>query len=209
MTELEIECAPDGPYLVKNLDRLRNSRGDRLPTKPITALCRCGRSSSKPFCDGTHKQTGFSDKRLTDGQNARRMSYAGERVTIHDNRELCAHAGYCTDGLRQVFDSERSPWIDPHGASVEKITAIVQQCPSGALSYSLDGVEQRNRTSEPSITVTENGPYAVVGGPRLIGSGARDGTPMDRITLCRCGASRNKPFCDGSHWNVEFKDEKN
>lgn len=209
MTELAIECAPDGPYLVKNLDRFRNSRGDSLPTKPITALCRCGRSSNKPFCDGTHKQTGFSDKRVTDGRNDRRISYAGERVTIHDNRGLCAHAGYCTDGLRPVFDSERTPWIDPDGASVEKIAAIVRQCPSGALSYSLDGVEQRDRMPEPSITVTENGPYAVVGGPRLTGSGVRDGTPRERITLCRCGSSLNKPFCDGSHWDVGFKDEKN
>ena len=209
MTNLEIECAPDGPYLVKNLDRLRNSKGNALATKPVTALCRCGRSSNKPYCDGTHKKTGFSDKRLTDGHDDRRQSYAGRRITIHDNRGLCAHAGHCTDGLRQVFDPERKPWIDPDGASVDKIVAIVRQCPSGALGYSLDGVEQNDPAPEPSITVTANGPYAIVGGPRLTGSGARDGASMQRITLCRCGASKNKPFCDGSHWDIEFKDDTN
>ena len=209
MTDVMIECAPDGPYLVKNLDRLRYSRGDSLPTKPVTALCRCGGSSNKPFCDGTHKKIGFSSKRLTDGQNDRRESYAGRRITIHDNRGLCAHAGHCTDGLRQVFNPERKPWIDPDGASEEEIIAIIRQCPSGALAYSLDGVEQSVRVSEPSIAVTQHGPYAVVGGARLVGADIKSGASTEHLTLCRCGASRNKPFCDGSHWDAGFKDDAN
>lgn len=209
MTIPVIECAPNGPYLVKNLDRLWNSKGDSLATKPVTALCRCGRSSSKPFCDGTHKNVGFSDARLTDGSDGKRVSYVGSRITIHDNRGICAHAGYCTEGLQAVFNSERKPWIDPDGASVETVVAVIRKCPSGALSYSLDGVEHLDRTREPSITVTENGPYAVVGGARLVGADMRDGAATERFTLCRCGASKNKPFCDGSHWEIEFKDDKN
>ena len=66
MTVPVIECAPDGPYLVKNLVRLRNSRGENLATKPVAALCRCGRSSTKPYCDGTHKTVGFSGARGKD-----------------------------------------------------------------------------------------------------------------------------------------------
>ena len=207
MTILEIECATNGPYRVKNLDRLGNSKGDSLATKPVTALCRCGRSANKPYCDGTHTKIGFSDGRLTDGANDKRVSYAGKRITIHDNREICAHAGHCTEGLQAVFSSGRKPWIDPDGASVEKIVAVIEQCPSGALGYSLDGIEHRDPAREPSITVTENGPYAVAGGARLVGAGAKDGVATDRFTLCRCGASKNKPFCDGSHWDIGFKDD--
>ena len=209
MTNPAIECAPNGPYLVKNLDPLRNSKGDSLATKPVTALCRCGRSSTKPFCDGTHKNMGFTGERSADGGNVKRMSYEGRRITIHDDRGICAHAGYCTEGLRAVFDSERKPWIDPDGASVEKVIAIIRQCPSGALSYSLDGVEHLDQTRAPSITVTENGPYAVVGGVRLVGADMRDGASTEHFTLCRCGASKNKPFCDGRHWEIGFKDDKN
>ncbi len=57
-----IECAPNGPYLVKNLENLQNSKGDRIPTKPVIALCRCGGSANKPFCDGTHEKIGFKSE---------------------------------------------------------------------------------------------------------------------------------------------------
>jgi CDGSH-type Zn-finger protein/uncharacterized Fe-S cluster protein YjdI len=206
MTLPVIECAPDGPYLVKNLVRLRNSRGENLATKPVAALCRCGRSSTKPYCDGTHKTVGFSGARGKGG-GAPRASYAGRRLTIHDNRGICAHAGYCTEGVRAVFASGREPWIDPDGASVEKIIAVIEQCPSGALSYSLDGIEHRDQARAPSITVTESGPYAVVGGAQLVGAEITRGASTEHFTLCRCGASKNKPFCDGSHWDIGFKDE--
>lgn len=209
MKILEIECATNGPYLVKNLDQLENSKGDRLATKPVIALCRCGRSANKPFCDGAHTKVGFSGERSSNGITDKRVSYAGKRITIHDNRGLCAHAGHCTEGLQAVFNSERKPWIDPDGASVEKVIAIIRQCPSGALSYSLDGVEHLDQAREPSIAVTENGPYAVVGGARLVGADVKDDVAMERFTLCRCGESKNKPFCDGSHWEIEFKDDQN
>ena len=206
MTPPVIECAPEGPYLVKNLDRLVNARGERLATKPVTALCRCGRSSTKPYCDGTHKKAGFSSARDA-GVGAPRASYTGRRLTIHDDREICAHAGYCTEGLRTVFVSGREPWIDPDGAAVERVIAVIEQCPSGALSYSLDGVGHRDQARGPSIAVTENGPYAVVGGARLVGADVKRGASTEHFTLCRCGASKNKPFCDGSHWDIGFKDD--
>jgi CDGSH-type Zn-finger protein len=201
-----IECKPNGPYLVRNIDDLRNSRGERIETKPVMALCRCGGSATKPFCDGTHQKNGFSGARLVDGSADRRESYAAKRITIHDNRSICAHAGYCTDGLGSVFKYKSEPWIDPAGGAVEAIIETIRRCPSGALSYSIDGVEGRDARRDPSITVTKDGPYAVVGDVRLPGQSWAQGASTERFTLCRCGGSRNKPFCDGTHWSIGFRD---
>ena len=127
-TKVTITPAPNGPYLVKDLETLRNSKGQELETKPSLALCRCGGSSNKPFCDGTHAKIGFYGKKLTDGSNNKRQDYVGSEVTIHDNRGLCAHAGRCTDGLPSVFRLKTEPWIDPDGANAEEIVAIVKKC---------------------------------------------------------------------------------
>jgi hypothetical protein len=85
----------------------------------------------------------------------------------------------------------------------------VRRCPSGALSYSIDGVEHRDQERTAAITVTKDGPYGVTGGAEIAGTARGDGASMEHFSLCRCGASKNKPFCDGSHWDVEFTDEKN
>jgi CDGSH-type Zn-finger protein len=205
--EPTIECRPNGPYLVKGLDVLRNSRGDGIPTKPVMALCRCGGSADKPFCDGTHKTNGFSGAKVADGSADKRDTYRGRSIAIHDNRAICSHAGYCTDGLAAVFKYGAEPWTDPDGAKIEAIIETIRRCPSGALSYTLDGVEQRDQRREPMITVTKDGPYAVVGGVRLAGQPWGAGASTEHYTLCRCGGSKNKPFCDGSHWSIGFRDE--
>lgn len=200
-----ITCKPDGPYLVSGLETLRDARGEPIASTPVMALCRCGGSAKKPFCDGTHRTNGFSGARLSDGSADKRESYAGARITIHDNRSVCAHAGHCTDSLAAVFKYKSEPWIDPAGAQAEAVAEAVRRCPSGALSYTLDGVESGDPPGTPSITVTKDGPYAVVG-VGLPGQDFAQGAPKGRYTLCRCGASKNKPFCDGTHWSVGFKD---
>jgi CDGSH-type Zn-finger protein len=204
-----IECSPDGPYVVRNLESLRNSRGDRIPVKAVVALCRCGESASKPFCDGTHTKNGFSSVKRVDRSAYKRDDYKGQRITIHDNRAICAHARDCTDSLAAVFKYGSQPWIDPDGAAIDAIIDTIRRCPSGALSYSLDGVEQQAMAREPAITVTKDGPYAVVGGVGLIGQRWGQGASTEHYTLCRCGASKNKPFCDGRHRSTGFKDERN
>ena len=202
-----IACLPDGPYkLAEPLPRLRRESGELSAVTGSVALCRCGGSRKKPFCDGTHRTNGFSDAKLADGRNDRRESHAGKRITIHDNRGLCSHAGFCTDSLKSVFRMGSEPWIDADGASVEEIVATIRKCPSGALSYSLDGVEHRDQAGEPAVTVTDHGPYAVTGGVELAGAPFGDGASREHYTLCRCGASKNKPFCDGSHWHANFRD---
>ena len=207
---LTIECAPDGPYLVKGLDILMNSRGQRLAAGATMALCRCGGSATKPFCDGTHKSNGFSGARLSDDRDDVCKSFRGPGITIRDNRSICAHAGHCTDGLPGVFKERSKPWIDPAGGAVEAIVAVIASCPSGALSGSLDAKgEVVVEAGPPRIAITKDGPYAVRGNVELAGARWAQGAPKDRYTLCRCGASKNKPFCDGSHWELGFRDEKN
>ena len=203
-----ITCRLNGPYLVRGLEILQDARGDRLEAKPVMALCRCGGSASKPFCDGTHQKNGFSGARLVDGSTDRRESYAADKITIHDNRSICAHSAHCTDGLASVFKYRGEPWIDPQGATAEAIIETVRRCPSGALSYSLDGVEAQTQTREPSITVTKDGPYAIVGGVQLLEQAWGQGAATEHYTLCRCGGSKNKPFCDGAHASIGFKDDK-
>ena len=203
-----IKPAPDGPYLVKNLQRFSNRKG-AIEAPATMALCRCGGSDNKPFCDGTHARIGFSSAKLEGHVAAKREDYEGEKVTIHDNRGVCAHAGRCTDGLPGVFRLKQEPWIDPREGPAEEIIETIRECPSGALSYTLDGVEHRDRDADPAIFVSPDGPYVVTGGPELLDTTRGEGASTEHFTLCRCGGSKNKPFCDGSHWHNNFTDEKN
>lgn len=204
-TRPSITPSPNGPYIVKQLTTLTSRKGDLEPRETM-ALCRCGGSANKPFCDGTHKKNGFSSAKIEGRVADRRDSYAGAQVTVHDNRGICSHAGHCTDKLASVFRMKQEPWIDPSGAPAEEIVAAVRRCPSGALSYSIGGVEHRDRDAAPAIAVAPDGPYEVTGGPELLDTEFGEGASREHYTLCRCGASKNKPFCDGSHWHVGFKD---
>ena len=208
-TKPSITPSPNGPYVVKDLETFQNSKGEQLETQPTVALCRCGGSKKKPFCDKTHAKIGFSDEKADGRTEDRRVEYKGAAITIHDNRGICAHAGLCSEGLSTVFQLEHEPWIDPDAAQAEEIIAIVKSCPSGALSYSVEGKEQGDQAREPAVTVSQNGPYLVTGGPELVDVDWGEGASTEHFALCRCGASKNKPFCDGSHWSIQFEDEKN
>ena len=199
----------NGPYWVKDIATFTNQRGPIRRLQPSMALCRCGASADKPFCDGTHVKIGFSSTNPSRAIQDKRDTYEGRQIAIHDNRSICAHAGHCTDGLPGVFRMKETRWIDPDGASREQVIATVRRCPSGALSYSVDAVEHRDWEREPAIFVVPDGPYMVTGGPELRDTSYAQGASTEHFTLCRCGRSRNKPFCDGTHWDIGFKDEKN
>jgi CDGSH-type Zn-finger protein len=207
-TEPSITPTPDGPYLVKDLENLSNQKG-AIETKKTLALCRCGGSANKPFCDGRHSKIGFSSSKSENRVKDKRDNYEGETITIHDNRGICAHAGRCTDGLPSVFRLQQEPWINPNASGSEEISNVIGKCPSGALSYSSDGIEHRDREGESSIFIAPNGPYLVSGGPELLETTRAEGASTEHFTLCRCGGSKNKPFCDGTHWYNQFKDDKN
>ncbi len=207
--KVTIECAPNGPYLVNNLRSLLNSKGQPIQTEETIALCRCGASANKPFCDGTHSKIQFSDKRRTDGSLDKRDSYVGKNITIHDNRGICSHASFCADELEAVFNADREPWVTSDGSPVQAIIDVIKKCPSGALSYSVDGVEHRDQERAPAMTVSKNGPYFVVGGIELEATTWGECASKEHYSLCRCGGSKNFPFCDGSHRNNDFTDDTN
>jgi len=166
----KIRCSPNGPYALLNdmqpvpVPNLQRASGAQCATVRGVALCRCGQSKTKPFCDGTHGAIGFKDKNTADPAKNVRKSYVGKGITILDNRGICSHAGYCTDGLKAVFREDTEPWIDPDGAQVREIIATIEKCPSGALSYAIDGVEAKPKERPPMVTVTDDGPYAITGG---------------------------------------------
>jgi CDGSH-type Zn-finger protein len=207
---MKITCLPNGPYSVSEPSGAKvglcRESGAALEAGPRVALCRCGGSSRKPFCDGTHAKLGFSDRNAADASLDRRVAYEGKEITIFDNRAICAHAGFCTDGLKSVFRMNAEPWIEPDAAAVDEVIATIRKCPSGALSYARNGVEASSPPRAPVVTVMNDGPYAVTGGIELVAVPFGEGASREHYTLCRCGGSKNKPFCDGTHWSIGFKD---
>jgi CDGSH-type Zn-finger protein len=199
----QVTFSPDGPLVVRNVQDLRTSAG-KIEAQPTMALCRCGASKKKPLCDGTHAKIGFSSKATAHADKDKRVTYTGLEITVHDNRSICAHAGYCTKELPSVFRMKQEPWIDPDGAKTQEILSVIHQCPSGALTCSVAGIEQPLPVGEASINVVPAGPYVVRGRAKLVDVHRAEGASEEICTLCRCGASKNKPFCDGTHWNVDF-----
>jgi CDGSH-type Zn-finger protein len=217
-----IVVTANGPYLVKGGVPLRREvavpndegdpvgwrEGDELQPREEYALCRCGQSKNKPYCDGSHLHAGFDGTETCDrGKYIEKCKkLAGPGLELTDAKEYCANARFC--------HPEGGTWhLVRHSedAELEKI-AVAQacNCPSGRLTVWKDG-EPIEPEHEASISVTED-PGVGVSGPLNVKGGIRiesdDGTPYEtrnRVTLCRCGHSKNKPLCDGSHIRVGFK----
>ena len=204
----QISVKKNGPLLVKNLAGLYNSRAEKIETKKIAALCRCGASKTKPFCDGSHSSIGFTDEKTEPAVPDKRDNYKGKHITIHDNRGICSHAGFCTDNLPGVFRMGTEPWIDPEAADIEEIKRVIKMCPSGALSYTEKGQETNEFFTNEEIIVSKNGPFYVRGGIEINDIELGDKASKEHYTLCRCGKSANKPRCDGEHWYAGFKDDE-
>ena len=142
-----IEVAPGGPYVARGIDTLVDEDGLQLSTDPDMALCRCGHSSAKPFCDGTHAKREFTAE-LQQEFPAKR-EYAGRNLTVHYNPTICAHVGYCTARLSSVFNVKAKPWIHPDGAPEADVVTTIAACPSGALSHLSDGARDSQVGGHP------------------------------------------------------------
>jgi CDGSH-type Zn-finger protein len=221
VSEPEIRVEEDGPYQVSGPLPIARTRSvktefgepvDYAPFEPLEAgetyrLCRCGRSSNKPFCDDSHLEEPRVDvtERADQGPLEPRADVfqAEDGVIISDDLSLCSKAGYCKDRFTGVWQMLGS--TDP--AVRERMARMVELCPSGRLAWAdSPDAPDHEPEYEPEIGVFRNGPLFVRGGVRVVGA---DGEPYEvrnRQALCRCGYSRNKPFCDGSHSIVGFRD---
>ena len=211
-----ILVAENGPYLVSNAAAVRSYLGEPLRVPPQLALCRCGESGDKPFCDGSHALTGFSGAKDPKRVPDQRDTYPGSQLTVFDNRGICQHSGLCTDRLPAVFRTDAEPFVAPSGGRMDEIVRAVRDCPSGALSLAFDGTEARDLAEwhgirEQAIEVSLDGPYRVTGAIPLADAAGQEvprasGSSREHYALCRCGHSQNKPFCSGMHWYVQFRD---
>jgi CDGSH-type Zn-finger protein len=225
---MHVKIAPNGPYLVYGNvplaietigtsaegDSLTWESGRTIPAGATYALCRCGHSANKPFCDGTHASIGFdgTETASRDSFAAEAKAMNGPSMTLYDDEPLCAFARYC--------DRAGTIWKLIHKTDDAEVRTIVQQeassCPSGRLVVRDAATgEVLEPELNPSISLVEDpakacsGPIWLRGGVRVTASDGFDYEKRNRVTLCRCGASQNKPFCDGAHADIAFADGLN
>ncbi len=134
-------------------------------------------------------------------------AYTSPDITVYYNIKRCIHFAACIRGLPEVFDTNQKPWIQPDKADANKVAEVVRRCPTGALHYILtDGpAEQPELTT---IDVRQNGPNFLRGDLTIAAPSDAEpaGTVKEtRAALCRCGGSKNKPFCDGTHRTIGFQ----
>jgi CDGSH-type Zn-finger protein len=214
-----------GPYRVSGSPRLTRRRivrseqdesiawepeegtteADWVVEEETFVLCRCGQSQDKPFCDGSHKRLGF-DGELTADRGptaARRQAFPGPNAELTDDGVLCVHAEFCFNRRTDIWALTQQE--EDADEATDEAERMVRRCPSGRLVFTRHGAEPSEPPYEPSIATVPNGPLWVRG---RIAIEAPDGFTYEvrnRMTLCRCGNSSNKPFCDGSHSKIGFR----
>ncbi len=226
VAQMSISVRPHGPYIVKGgvpvvrkwiIQSERNeslawSKEGRLETGSTYALCRCGGSARKPFCDGSHARIGFDGTETADTAPSAERQVVQEEgpLRVKRDRSLCSAAAFCVNRFGKL------PQLLPDAEDVRvrsQVIAIIEHCPSGSLCCEIRTKDATGADVfvlvEPdlpqAIAVTARGPLWVTGG---IPIERADGRPMEmrnRVALCRCGQSQNKPFCDGSHVEIDFQ----
>jgi CDGSH-type Zn-finger protein len=218
----KIVVRKDGPYVVRGSvplvhkiqivseygEPLAWQKGDSLEANETYALCRCGQSREKPFCDGAHLTIDFdgtetADTRLT--ADRQRVYPGGTHIVARHDDYLCMGAGFCANR----FTTIKYLVLDTADTNVRsQVIAMIERCPSGSLTYA---IEAGRPDIEPDLpqqvaVVTEITSEGPIEGPLWVTGGIpierADGLPLEtrnRVTLCRCGRSRKKPLCDGTH----------
>jgi CDGSH-type Zn-finger protein/uncharacterized Fe-S cluster protein YjdI len=238
-TEPKIVVVKDGPYLVYGnvpLSRKRKivstqsdsiawAKTEVLEAEETYALCRCGQSSSKPFCDGTHARVGFDGTEAADVRpTAERIrivpgsftAEAGEAVlegagiVVKRDGYLCMHAAFCVGRLKRI--PEMMEGVDDSDVRAQ-IIGMIERCPSGSYMYSLapEGADVEPDYPVGIAVTAEEGELAgslwVTGGIPVARSDGRPFETRNRVTLCRCGHSQMKPLCDGTHREIDFREQ--
>lgn len=137
--------------------------------------------------------------------------YTNGEITITWKPNQCIHSKLCWTGLAEVFNPRERPWIKMDAATTASIIAQVEKCPSGALSYFRNEEKVENKNPEVDVDtiveVSANGPLLVYGNITIKNKNGEEIKKNKVTALCRCGASANKPYCDGTHVKIGFKDE--
>lgn len=133
--------------------------------------------------------------------------YTNGEVTITWEPEKCIHSGACVKGLGNVFQPKEKPWIKVEAAPTDAMIEQVKKCPSAALGYYLNNSERKVESSveEQIVEVIPNGPLMVYGNIEVKFSDGHKERKSKSSAFCRCGASQNKPFCDGTHKKISFE----
>jgi uncharacterized Fe-S cluster protein YjdI/CDGSH-type Zn-finger protein len=131
--------------------------------------------------------------------------YEAEGIVVRFDAKRCIHAEECVHGLDSVFDANRRPWIDATAATPDEIAAVIHKCPTGALNYERTDGGVQETPGEAALSLAVDGPLYVAGGVPIMDHGGQVVMSDSRVALCRCGASKNKPYCDDSHHEMGFK----
>jgi uncharacterized Fe-S cluster protein YjdI len=132
--------------------------------------------------------------------------YEGPGIHVEWRADRCIHTARCLGALPAVFDTSARPWINVDAATPSEIADAVQQCPTGALRYTGEGLPPDGGGTEVSIEAQPNGPLFVRGPVSVTDHEDRPITEEPRMALCRCGASENKPFCDNTHKKINWQE---
>lgn len=221
-----IVVIPNGPYLVlgdvplsrkrkivtENNDSIGWHRHTTIETEPVYALCRCGQSSSKPFCDGTHARIDFGGTETADVRPSierQRIVEGATGMVVKRDGYVCMHAALCIGATRRI------PAILPDTADADvrgQVIGMMERCPSGSYMYALSEEGPNVEPDLPvAIAVTEEerglgGPLWVTGSIPIQRADHQPFEARPRVTLCRCGRSEMKPLCDGTHRHIEFRE---
>lgn len=210
-----IEITKNGPYHVSNLpldeaimvctddgSPINWKKGKDFKVEKKYSLCRCGQSKNKPFCTGEHLKNGFDGTEVASkekfSKNAEKID--GEKLILLDNESFCNHSGFCTVG-KGVWEEVA---VANDKISKEKVVKKICDCPTGRL-VAIDKIKKREigPKFKESISLIEepegNGAIWVKGKVEIKLSDGEKLEKRNRVCLCRCGKSKNKPFCDGSH----------
>jgi CDGSH-type Zn-finger protein/uncharacterized Fe-S cluster protein YjdI len=132
--------------------------------------------------------------------------YKGDHIDVNWDKARCIHVAECILGLRAVFDTSKTPWVDPQAADANHVASVIHRCPTGALQYEpKDGQPQELPDAQNTVRVAAEGPLFVRGDVAMTVGG--EVLKETRVALCRCGHSSNKPYCDGSHMRIGFEDD--
>lgn len=220
-----IQVTEGGPYLVFGVNKIveqiivpdeegasdhyQDGKDFSTEEKEV-ALCRCGHSKNAPFCDGSHQHTKWDSKETASFEPIMddAQAFEGPNLTLFDNEKYCAYARFC-DAKGRIWNlvMEGAPETDRQAVKEAFL------CPAGRLMMHDNATGKAMEPElDPSIGVLEDpalgvsGPLWVKGGVKVVNSNGKSYEVRNRQTLCRCGCSENKPFCDGSHASVKYQD---